>query len=73
MPVLFDRFVAGSLAFVASLHLQYEVPKAILVAGRRQPPRLSKHQARAAIPDFVDIAIPTVHDETLVLAAMGLA
>lgn len=71
--VLFDRFVAGSLGVIAPLHIQYEVPNAIMVATRRQPPRLSEQQARAAIRDFIDLGVPTVHDEALVLAAMGLA
>ena len=71
--LLFERFIAGSLAFVAPLHIQYEIPNAIMVASRRQPPRLSEQEARIAIRDFIDLAIPTVHDEALVSAAMGLA
>jgi predicted nucleic acid-binding protein len=71
--LLFDRFVAGTLAFVAPLHIQYEVPNAIMVASRRQPPRLSEQAARAVIQDFIDLGIPTVHDDALVSVAMGLA
>src|SRR5690242_8098180 len=51
--VLFDRFVDGSPALVAPLHIQYEVPNAIIVAARRQPPRLSEQEALAAIRDFL--------------------
>ncbi|MHB8575578.1 MAG: type II toxin-antitoxin system VapC family toxin [Dehalococcoidia bacterium] len=71
--LLLDRYVDGSLRLIAPLHILYEVPNAILVASRRQPPRLPRDQALTAIREFISLAIPTVHDEALVWAATVLA
>lgn len=71
--VLLDRFGDGALGLIAPLHIQYEVPNAIMVAARRQPPRLSEAQAWTAIREFLDLGVPTVHDDALVWAATILA
>jgi predicted nucleic acid-binding protein len=68
---LLTALTGGELQFVAPEHIRYEVPNAITVAANRS--RLSQAEARLALAEFIDLEIPTVTDDALLVAAQSLA
>jgi predicted nucleic acid-binding protein len=69
---LLHELAAGELQFVAPEHIRYEVPNAITVAAQHRS-RLSQAEAQLAVAEFIDLDIPTVTDDALLVAAQSLA
>jgi predicted nucleic acid-binding protein len=75
---LLVRFGRGDVQLAAPRHIRSEVPSAITVATRmvprgQQQPRRTVEQGAQAIADFLSLALPTVDDDLLVIAAYDVS
>jgi predicted nucleic acid-binding protein len=70
--LLLERFGRGELELLAPTQIRYEVPSTFTAATLGQNSRLAAPQARAAIEEFLELAITVVDDDQLVLSAFDL-
>ncbi len=68
-----DKFTNGEINLVAPVQIRYEVPNAVTVAARRQPPRINVADARLAIEYFLSLGIQTIDSDDLIRLAFGLS
>ena len=68
-----DKFTNGEINLVAPVQIRYEVPNAVTVAARRQPPRINVADARLAIEYFLSLGIQTVDSDDLIRLAFDLS
>jgi len=68
-----DKFTNGEINLVAPVQIRYEVPNAVTVAARRQPPRINVADARLAIEYFLSLGIQTIDSDDLIRLAFDLS
>ena len=68
-----DKFTNGEINLVAPVQIRFEVPNAITVAARRQPPRINVADARLAIEYFLSLGIQTIDSDDLIRLAFDLS
>jgi len=70
---ILDKFTNGDLNLIAPTQIRYEVPNAITVASRRQPPRINPADAKLAIEYFLSLGIQTVDSDDMITLAFDLS
>ena len=69
---LLNGLAAGRLTLAAPVHIQYEIPSALLSAHRRRAPRVSRLEAEGAIAEFLATGVTLYHTTQLVSDAIPL-
>lgn len=69
---LYTRFSDGALEFTAPDHIFNEVASALTFASRGNSARLLAHDARLVLRQFLDLDLPTVQTNQLLLPAFDL-